>query len=918
MSIFITIYLFKLLLILILFIVWKRSFFIVIFCLSLLFSVNFGSLSSNFIHLSSNSVHAQNNNPSQLVNQGIKEYEQNNYQKAITLWESALNFTNNLAEKNIILENLARSYQQLNQTEKALNYWQEIEKNAHQLNNLEKIGQGKTEQAQIYLNLGQTEKVIALLCGNLEIDKCENNSALKIAENQENLQNKIAVLGTLGEAYRLTGNYDQSIELLNQALSLSPNNYQASLYQSLGNSYIARGNLWQVRVDSASKSGNPKFKDFQNQAQSDYENAQRNFNLSLTQSQVNNNSYYELNSLLALIRLAYIYEQNLSLISPSQINNYLENSLNLLTTLNPDVNSIYNTIELANLPSFSSPINISLNQCPSQWQLSNSQRKLLLEKAVNQAQSLNNARVESFALGNLGHFYECEWNLELRINNKELNNNYADQELIKKAIFFTDKAILKASENVGNNDSLYLWQWQKGRLLQSQGQVKQAKNVYRQSFQTLESIRNELLTAGKDIQLDFRAEIEPIYRQLAELSLELAENSDLSPEKRQTELTQGLRVIDSLRLAELQNYLGNDCLIRAKTDVKESQSLTEKTAVINSVIFADKTTIIVTFPDNSLKIHWVNHSKAEMMNLLQDYRRSLLTAQLEINYDTDLAFTLYQEIIKPFQSDLVNYDIKTLVFVKDGLFRAVPMSALFDGKQFLIEQYAIATTPSLELTVIENRQNLPEKALILGLTQESTIDGQIFPPLENINQEIEFVAQQIPNNKPLVNQQFNLENLIQSLNNSDYPIIHIASHAQFGTIPQDTFIVSGNNQKITITDLEKTLRLLKDGSNSVELLSLTACQTAAGDDRSTLGLAGVAIQAGVKSAIASLWSVADESTVDLITAFYENLVNSKMSKAEALRQAQLKLIKAKNNPNINDQYDNPFYWSAFILIGNWG
>ncbi len=906
---------------------WNRSLLIILFCLSLLFSLNFGLLSLNYVNLFSHPVKAQTTNPTQLVNQGIQEYQQNNYQSAIAIWESALNLTNNLDEKNVILENLARSYQQLNQSEVALNYWEDIIDNARKLNDIKKVGKAKTEQAQIYLSIGQNQQAIALLCGNLEVEKCANNSALNIARQQEDLRGEIAVLGTLGEAYRLIGNYDQSIGILNEALSLSPNDYQASLHQTLGNVHIARGKLWQIRADSAEKQGNPNFETFKSQAKSDYQTADQQFLLSLAVSQSENKPSSQLTALLSLIRLAYISSENFLIIPPVQLDSYVQDALNLLTVLPTNINTVYATIDLATLPSFPSTISTPLAQCPSQWQLPFSQRQLMLETAVNQAQTLVNPRAESFALGALGHFYECQWNLEFRMKNEELgiNNNdrfyptLSSQELSKKALNLTQQAIITANQNLSANDSLFLWQWQQGRLFQSQGQQQQAEKAYIQAFNTLETIRTELLTAEKDIQLDFREAIEPIYRQLAELSLELANNQDLSPQKQQQELQQGLRVIDSLRLAELENYLGNDCLVRAKQVTNKSQSIIAETAIINSVIFADKTAIIVTFPDNSLKIHWLNRNQTEMINLLQDYRQSLLTAPLAINdYDTSVAETLYQEIINPFQDDFANYDIKTLVFIQDGLFRAVPMSALFDGNEFLIEQYAIATTPSLELTEVEKEASPRKKALILALTQASTIEGQFFPPLNNINQEINFVAQQIPDHTPLVNEQFNLDNLTQSLDNSDYPIIHVATHAQFGTIPQDTFIVSGNNQKITITDLEKTLRLLKDGSNSVELLSLTACETAAGDERSALGLAGVAVQAGVKSAIASLWSVADESTVDLITAFYENLVNSKMSKAEALRQAQLKLIEAKTDPNINDQYDNPFYWSAFILIGNWG
>ncbi len=168
----------------------------------------------------------------------------------------------------------------------------------------------------------------------------------------------------------------------------------------------------------------------------------------------------------------------------------------------------------------------------------------------------------------------------------------------------------------------------------------------------------------------------------------------------------------------------------------------------------------------------------------------------------------------------------------------------------------------------------------------------------------------------MVNNNFNLNNLEKELGKTVYPIIHISTHAQFGTIAENTFLVAGNNNKLTIKQLETALRGVYGSSNSVELLTLTACQTAVGDDRATLGLAGVALQVGVKSALATLWSVNDESTFDLISEFYTNLSKG-MSKAEALRQAQIRLINAKKIPGVNKQYANPAHWAPFILSGNW-
>ncbi|MDF5726752.1 MAG: CHAT domain-containing protein [Rhizonema sp. PD38] len=262
--------------------------------------------------------------------------------------------------------------------------------------------------------------------------------------------------------------------------------------------------------------------------------------------------------------------------------------------------------------------------------------------------------------------------------------------------------------------------------------------------------------------------------------------------------------------------------------------------------------------------------------------------------------------------------IKTLVFIQDGILRTVPMAALYNNtsKQFLVEKYAIATSPSLSLTAPKKLNRQENRALILGLTKQAEIDQQIYSALGNVPLEIKAVQSEFPNSKPLVDDAFNPESVKKELNKRVYPIIHIATHAEFGTIPEDTFIVTGNNNKLSINDLEKALRQVNGGSGSVELLALTACETALGDERAALGLAGVAVQAGVRSTLASLWSVPDESTPIFITEFYTSL-RSGMSKAEAVRAAQLKLIHAKKTSEINHKYDNPAYWAPFIVIGNW-
>ena len=162
----------------------------------------------------------------------------------------------------------------------------------------------------------------------------------------------------------------------------------------------------------------------------------------------------------------------------------------------------------------------------------------------------------------------------------------------------------------------------------------------------------------------------------------------------------------------------------------------------------------------------------------------------------------------------------------------------------------------------------------------------------------------------LLDESFIKSKVRSSLRDTDYSIVHIASHGMFVSISRDTFLLTYDG-KLTLNELEQLLQPKQFKGKPVELLTLSACQTAVGDDRAALGLAGVAIKAGARSAVATLWCVNDEASASLITDFYQQLVNDpKISKAKAMQKAQLNLLK-------DERYAHPMYWSPYLIIGNW-
>ncbi|MEG4275679.1 MULTISPECIES: CHAT domain-containing protein [unclassified Microcoleus] len=858
---------------------------------------------------------AQSTNPSQLVQQGIERYKTGDVQGAIVLWQTALTAyqsTNNRANEAIVREKLAIAYQQIGQFSEAIDYWKSAIANYRSSGDFVKVGRLLTELAQTYSRLGQNREAKSLLCGASEADEIcpkSEGSALQIAEKFRDRQGEAAALGSLGEAYRLTGKYDRAIETLEASLKIvgeiNPPVNRASVLNSLGNTYFSKAQLNEQRADSAKfRNAENKANEFIKEAADNYTKAVGYFEISLEQSRTQNDPSSQMRSLLNLIQLYY---RSKYFKLPDRINKAeqaLQEALTLLNIIPDSPNKVYAAINLAEIEQ---PVD-SINYTSSQAQclprkLNESKAEELLQKAVAIARGVKDSRSESFALGKLGHLYECR---------KDYN----------KALDFTKQARLAADQNLLAKDSLYLWEWQAGRIFKAQGKASEAIAAYERAIATLEGeggIRDNLLITQRDLQFSFRDTITPLYREFAQLKLERAEALPIASLEYQKELDSALNAIDSLKLAELQNYFGNECVFTVFEPERVDDLEREDTAVFSSIILDDRTAIVVSLPNSDEKgkpnterrfkrLVWINDSK-KLTEEITKFR-----IEIQKFYDPTDAFltpaqNLYNLLIRPFASDLTPTKIKTLVFIQDGLLRSVPMAALHNGEEFLVQKYAIATTPGLRLTS-PKPLNFPSlRTLALGLTEAATVDGEKFKALANVTDEIDRVIKLFPGSKKLLDEQFTPESLEQELKQTVYPIIHVATHGQFGTLPEDSFLVTGNNEKITITQLESDIRRFSKGTEPVELLALTACQTGIGDDRATLGMAGITVQAGVKSALASLWYVDDAFTQELVAKFYDNL-RSQMSKAEALKEAQKALIN--QNKNIH-----PAKWASFILIGNW-
>ncbi|MEQ8996968.1 MAG: CHAT domain-containing protein [Coleofasciculus sp. B1-GNL1-01] len=497
----------------------------------------------------------------------------------------------------------------------------------------------------------------------------------------------------------------------------------------------------------------------------------------------------------------------------------------------------------------------------------------LLARAIHQARQLNDTRAESYALGQLGHLYmETQQWLEAR-------------ELTEKA--------LTLAQGIQATEIAYRWQWQLSQILQHQGNLTGAIAANREAVHSLQSLRRDLVAINPDVQFSFRETVEPIYRNLVELLL----SNQPTPEQ----LTQARETIESLRLAELENFFREACwqVQRQAIDQIDPQA-----SVIYPIILPDHFAVIVSLPRKPLRYFQTDVTQTQIDSTIEQLLQALNPVWSN-KERLRLSQQLYDWLIRPIEPALKENEIKTLVFVLDDALRNLPMAALYDGQQYLIENYNIALSVGLQL--IEPRSLLPQqmKALTAGLTEAR--DG--FPALPAVELEVENIAAQIPT-KVFLNQQFTHQTLQEQIEATPFPVVHLATHGQFSSKAENTFLLTWNS-RIKVKDLDQLLQTRqRQNTNPIELLVLSACQTATGDKRAALGLAGLAVRSGARSTLATLWSVNDESTAQLMVEFYRQLTQSQVSKAQALRQAQLTLLRQPN-------YQHPFYWAPFVLVGNW-
>lgn len=506
-----------------------------------------------------------------------------------------------------------------------------------------------------------------------------------------------------------------------------------------------------------------------------------------------------------------------------------------------------------------------------------------LHDAARAADQLGDRRASSFAWGYLGKLYEDE-------------RRYAE------ALDVTQHAILM-SQQAAAPEALYRWQWQAGRLLKGLGRPKEAIDAYRQAIVAVQSIRPEVSAAIAADQPDasFRETVGAVYFELADLLLRGSER-DADPQHQEAVLREARDTVELFKVAELQDYFQDDCVQAARSHATGLELVSKTAAVIYPIMLQDRLEILVSLPSGMVRKTVPVGAEA----LTEEIRafRNFLEKRSTREYLSH-AKKLYGWLIQPIEPLWADAGIDTLVIVPDGALRTIPLAALHDGTQFLIKKYAVATTPGVTLTDPRPLDRKGIKLLSVGLTEAV----QDFPALPHVSLEVETI-QRLYGGTILLNKQFMMSRVEEELKAHPYSVMHIASHGQFQSDSNETFLLAYDG-KMTMDRLEEYVGMLRFREEPLALITLSACETAAGDDRAALGLAGVAIKAGARSALASLWFLDDQASSQLVTEFYQQLHDDSVaSTAMALQRAQIKFLE-------HPEYNHPAYWAAFLLLNNW-
>ncbi|MGB3535943.1 MAG: CHAT domain-containing protein [Microcoleaceae cyanobacterium] len=393
--------------------------------------------------------------------------------------------------------------------------------------------------------------------------------------------------------------------------------------------------------------------------------------------------------------------------------------------------------------------------------------------------------------------------------------------------------------------------------------------------------------------------------------------------------------LEADRNQEFSDYFGEDL---AETDLTTEDvrnvldDITQKTGTRSAVVYVtlakNQLELVIFTADNQPLFYRVEIPREELLKVARRFHYEVANPRMSQRY-LKPAQQLYDWLIRPIEADLTDAGIDTILLSLDSGLRSLPIAAIHDGEQYLIEKYSLSLIPSMSLINTNYKTLANTEVLAMGASEFNNLNS-----LPAVSVELELVSQRRWQGEQFINQEFTRENLINQRKNNSYSIIHLATHSNFSfDNPDESYIQLWQDEQLKLNQLRTSLL----ANSPLELLVLSSCRTAVGDERAEMGFAGLAVQAGVTSALATLWSVDDMGTLALMSEFYRYL-NGAAIKGEALRKAQLAMIQGTvedietqliANQSLDEipsatqitsfsdlDLSHPYYWSGFTMIGS--
>lgn len=880
--------------------------FLLLAVLSFLIMFSMPSLYTHRVIAAVDSAIAQSSTAESSLQEGIRLYESEQFSAAIDSWNQALQGfedTSDTLNQALLLSNLSLAHQHLGQWDRAnetiLKSLSVLKVSADSSAYSETLAKALNTQGRLYWGQGDMQAALAvwreataayrqaghergILLSLLNQAKALQVLGLHIQSKtileeeiaqilqKEDLDPVLKATGLwhLGNAQRQFGELKASQKNLQKSLAIASTLQLQRLRSSV---LLDLGNTERALSNSVSAIGKKEEAlDYRNMALAAYQEV-ANSQFPVSQSVFINQVQANLNRLSFLIDVE----------DWSEVQPLWPDLLSTITKLPPSRKAIYAQLNFAN--SLAKVMQSADSQQADQGtELTWQQIDALLVRAIQQAQNLNDPIAESYGVGQRGELYEIlgQWSQA--------------QTLTQQALWLTNKTQYL--------DGLYRWEWQQGRLFKKQGKQAEAIGAYDAAVETLAKVRKNLLFIDTEVQFSFRDNVEPIYRELVALLLTSENSNDPS----QKNLEKAIQQIDNLQLSELENFLRCDLSQTATISQFRADS---KTAILYPIILEDRLTVILQLPDRKI-FSEVSVPKAEVEATVERLRQNLSNAPDRTPEVITAAKELYTWLFKPLELTLNQQtQIDTLVFVLDGSLRNIPMAVLHDGNQYLIEKYAIAVAPELELFA-PSPLTKDLRVFTGGVGKLQQIEERTFPPIEKLTDELDRISELYGPQPPLINEHFQPDALQQQLNTGNFSGIHIKTHGLFSSDPEETFIVAYEKliRGQELGSIIQAASLEEENGTPLELLVLSACSTATGDNRAILGLAGIAVRAGARSTLSTLWEAQDTPNTELMIQFYEQLKQPNISRAKALQNAQLSLLEG---------YRAPYIWATYVLVGNW-